>query len=92
MRYDELMRLIADYNDILASEARQRSIVSEELAEIVARHGDERRTRTGTGEDLAERRGPDPGARSGGDDHLRRLRQTHHHRRLPLTNDAGAAA
>ncbi len=51
--YDELMRLIADYNDILASEARQRSIVSEELAEIVARHGDERRTRLVPGEDLA---------------------------------------
>ena len=43
--YDELMARIADYNDILASEPRQRSIVSEELAEVVNDYGDERRTR-----------------------------------------------
>ena len=42
--YDELMAKIADYNDILASEPRQRSIVSEELAEVVNDFGDERRT------------------------------------------------
>ncbi|HEY6794055.1 MAG TPA: DNA gyrase subunit A [Kineosporiaceae bacterium] len=44
-RLAELEAQIADYNDILASPARQRTIVSEELADIVARHGDERRTR-----------------------------------------------
>ena len=42
--YDELMARIADYTDILASEARQRSIVAEELTEITDRFGDERRT------------------------------------------------
>ena len=42
--YDDLMAKIADYNDILASEPRQRAIVSEELAEVVADFGDERRT------------------------------------------------
>jgi DNA gyrase subunit A len=42
--YDELMARIADYNDILGSESRQRSIVSEELAEITEKFGDERRT------------------------------------------------
>lgn len=42
--YDELMAKIADYESILASEERQRTIVSEELAEIVERYGDERRT------------------------------------------------
>jgi DNA gyrase subunit A len=42
--YDDLMARIADYNDILASEARQRSIVSEELAEVTEKYGDERRT------------------------------------------------
>jgi DNA gyrase subunit A len=42
--YDELMARIADYNDILASEVRQRSIVSEELAEVTEKFGDERRT------------------------------------------------
>ncbi len=42
--YDDLMSRIADYNDILANEARQRSIVGDELAEIVDKYGDERRT------------------------------------------------
>ncbi|WP_370442710.1 DNA gyrase subunit A [Kineococcus halophytocola] len=42
--YDELMRLIEDYNDILARPERQRRIVGEELAEIVERYGDERKT------------------------------------------------
>ena len=42
--FDELMTRIADYNDILASEPRQRAIVSEELAEVVNDYGDERRT------------------------------------------------
>jgi DNA gyrase subunit A len=45
--FDELANIeiqIADYRDILATPARQRQIVSEELAEIVARRGDERRT------------------------------------------------
>jgi DNA gyrase subunit A len=42
--YDELMARIADYNDILTSEERQRSIVSEELSEVVNDFGDERRT------------------------------------------------
>jgi len=42
--FDELMAKIADYNDILASEPRQRSIVSEELAEVVTDFGDDRRT------------------------------------------------
>ncbi|WP_375401780.1 DNA gyrase subunit A [uncultured Amnibacterium sp.] len=40
----ELERLIADYKDILASPSRQRSIISEELAAIVDRFGDDRRT------------------------------------------------
>ncbi|MBT2497778.1 DNA gyrase subunit A [Agromyces sp. ISL-38] len=35
---------IAEYQSILASPQRQRTIVSEELAEIVAKYGDERRT------------------------------------------------
>ena len=41
---DELTARIADYNDILSNEPRQRSIVGEELAEIVEKYGDERRT------------------------------------------------
>ncbi|MEV4507786.1 DNA gyrase subunit A [Dactylosporangium sp. NPDC049525] len=45
--FDELAKIeieIADYKDILATPSRQRQIVSEELAEIVARRGDDRRT------------------------------------------------
>jgi DNA gyrase subunit A len=42
--YDELMRLIEDYNDILARPERQRQIVGEELAELVERYGDDRKT------------------------------------------------
>jgi DNA gyrase subunit A len=44
---DTLARLeleIAEYQAILADEQRQRTIVSDELAEIVAKYGDERRT------------------------------------------------
>lgn len=36
---------IADLEDILAKPERQRSIVSDELAEIIEKHGDDRRTR-----------------------------------------------
>ena len=42
--YDDLMTKIADYNDILTNEPRQRLIVSEELGEIVGKYGDDRRT------------------------------------------------
>jgi DNA gyrase subunit A len=44
-RMVELERVIADLRDILASPERQRRIISEELAEIVEKYGDERRTR-----------------------------------------------
>ncbi|MDQ0616209.1 DNA gyrase subunit A [Arthrobacter globiformis] len=43
-RHTELEAMITEFNAILASEERQRSIISEELAEIVAKHGDDRRT------------------------------------------------
>ncbi|QHO90048.1 DNA gyrase subunit A [Actinomyces sp. 432] len=42
---DELTARVADLKDIIADPARQRAIVSEELAEIVDKYGDERRTR-----------------------------------------------
>jgi DNA gyrase subunit A len=42
--YEELMAHIRDYEAILASPERQREIVSTELAEIVAKFGDDRRT------------------------------------------------
>jgi DNA gyrase subunit A len=44
-RYAELEAKITEYNVILASAERQRQIVSTELAEIVEKFGDERRTR-----------------------------------------------
>lgn len=40
----ELEARILDYEDILATPSRQRTIVSEELAEIVDKYGDDRRT------------------------------------------------
>lgn len=43
--HNELMHRIADYEDILAKPERQRKIVGDELDEIVAKYGDERRTR-----------------------------------------------
>jgi len=44
-RHDELQTMIEGFNAILASPERQRTIVSEELAEMVDKYGDERRTR-----------------------------------------------
>jgi DNA gyrase subunit A len=43
--YEELSADIADLNAILVNEPRQRTIVRDELAEIVEKHGDERRSR-----------------------------------------------
>ena len=40
----ELERLIAEYLGIIADEAKQRQIVSEELADVVNRYGDDRRS------------------------------------------------
>ena len=42
--YEELMTKINDYNDILGSPERQRTIVSDELNEITEKYGDDRRT------------------------------------------------
>ncbi|AXI78630.1 DNA gyrase subunit A [Peterkaempfera bronchialis] len=42
--YNELMAKIEEYNRILASPTRQRGIVSEELAAIVEKYGDDRRS------------------------------------------------
>ncbi|WP_061290500.1 DNA gyrase subunit A [Herbidospora cretacea] len=42
--FDNLMALITEYNDILASPQRQRQIVGDELGEIITRFGDERKT------------------------------------------------
>ncbi|WNB87618.1 DNA gyrase subunit A [Cellulomonas sp. ATA003] len=43
-RFEELERQITDLRDILSDESRQRRIVGDELGEMVARYGDERRT------------------------------------------------
>ncbi|RKW70340.1 DNA gyrase subunit A [Galactobacter caseinivorans] len=42
--YNQLMIEIAGYKEILASPERQRELISDELAEIVDRYGDDRRT------------------------------------------------
>ena len=43
--YDELMKLIAHYNDILQNEHVLREVIKEELIEIRDKYGDERRTK-----------------------------------------------
>lgn len=43
--HEELMRRIADYNDILSSPERRRKIVGDEMDEIIEKYGDERRTK-----------------------------------------------
>ncbi|WP_432410725.1 DNA gyrase subunit A [Rasiella sp. SM2506] len=42
--YDELMATIEDYRDILAKKERRMDIIKEELTEIKAKYGDERRS------------------------------------------------
>jgi DNA gyrase subunit A len=42
--YDELMKLIADLKDILDKEERRMQIIKDELAEVRAKYGDERRS------------------------------------------------
>lgn len=42
--YEELMKTIQDYKDILASKERRMQIIKEELEEIRAKYGDERRS------------------------------------------------
>jgi DNA gyrase subunit A len=44
-RHNELQAMIDEFTAILASPQRQRTIVSEELAEIVDKYGDDRRTK-----------------------------------------------
>ena len=81
---DELEREIADYQAILAPPERQRTIVTDELTEIVDQvrrrppHRDHVRLRR-----RHERRRPHPRRGDGGHRHPRRLRQAHAQRQLP---------
>ncbi|NBO79196.1 MAG: DNA gyrase subunit A, partial [Actinobacteria bacterium] len=43
--YEELMKSIKDYKDILSKPERQRKIISEELSEIAQKYGDDRKTK-----------------------------------------------
>ena len=43
--YEELMKSIRDYKDILDKPERQRKIIAEELNEIATKYGDDRRTK-----------------------------------------------
>ncbi len=81
--HDELQAKINEYNAILASPEKQRTIVSEELAALVERFGDDRRSKLV----LRRRhvhRGPD--RRGGHRRHhrARRLREADEDRGLPL--------
>ena len=83
--HDELERMIADFQDILATRPRQRPIVADELARSSTSHGDERRTRfmpadgdLGSEEDLI------PVRRGGRDHHRAAATPSAPSRRLPL--------
>ena len=83
---DDLAKIeaeIADLEDILAKPERQRAIVRDELAEIVEKHGDDRRTRIIGGRGRRRRRGPDRPRGGGRHHHRDRLRQAHQDRPLP---------
>ena len=86
-RYAKLEAEILEYQAILASEQRQRDIVSEELGEIVAKYGDERRTTILPVRRRGQRRGPHRRGGDGRHHHPRRLRQADPVGQLP-----GAAA
>ena len=43
--YEELMKSIKDYKDILSKPERQRKIIAEELNEIATKYGDDRKTK-----------------------------------------------
>ena len=81
--YDDLMAEITDYEAILASEERQRSIIGEELGEIVS---EVRHRATVADHRLRGRhepRGPDRRRGRRRHDHPRRLREAHQDRPLP---------
>ena len=83
---DDLAKIeaeIADLEDILAKPERQRAIVHDELAEIVEKYGDDRRTRIIAGRRRRHRRGPDRPRGRRRHDHRDRLRQAHQDRPLP---------
>ena len=83
---DDLAKIeaeIADLEDILAKPERQRAIVHDELAEIVEKYGDDRRTRIIAADGDVSRRGPDRPRGRRRHDHRDRLRQAHQDRPLP---------
>jgi hypothetical protein len=83
--YDELMVLIAGYNEILASPEKQRQIISEELAATVEKYGDERRTEILRGLDG----GPHRRGGRGRHDYARRVREAHERESLSRTEARG---
>ena len=83
---DDLAKIeaeIADLEDILAKPERQRAIVHDELAEIVEKYGDDRRTRIIPADGDVSRRGPHRPRRRRRHHHRDRLRQAHQDRPLP---------
>ena len=74
---------IADLEDILANEARQRQIIAEELAEIVEKYGNDAAHPDHRGRRRPLDGGPDPRRGAGRHDHPRRLRQAHPGRPVP---------
>ena len=73
--YKELLDAIADYLDILGSEARLLEVIRAELLEIKEQYGDARRTEITDAALRHRARGPDRAGGHGGDAVARGLRQ-----------------
>ncbi len=83
---DDLAKIeaeIADLEDILAKPERQRTIVHDELEEIVDKYGDAPAHPDRPGRRRSHRRGPDRPRGSGRHDHRDGLRQAHQVRPVP---------
>ena len=78
----EYERIIADLTDILARPERQRKIISDELAEIVDKYGDERRTKIIAADGDLSNEDLIPDSDVVVTITARRLRQAHQHRPL----------
>ena len=81
--HDELQSQIDDFRDILAKPQRQRDIVSSELAEIVEKYGDERRTSIELRRGRHDQRGPHPRRGRRRDHHPRWVCEADPRRRIP---------
>ena len=90
--FEEMLKLIAKLQGILASEALQLSIVVEELEKVQTQFGNPRRTEIVPTTERDHPRGPDRGRRHGDHGQHDRLHQAHAAGRPTRRNGAAARA